>query len=192
MSLTDKLSMLMARPGGDNAQKDDVPWWMRYAGRGVGTVGGFIAIILGLLNCISIVLLDVGCLIAGIWQMLAGFIVIVCEAPCCCFFIDYVQTLSDKMETRPYWNKAACYVGLSVPPFFMCFISMSTWFGSGLIFATGIIYGMMALGKKGSIEDMRTSAANLEAGSGQPTSAPRANLVTNEQPVSFTGVPVRN
>ncbi|XP_035446521.1 calcium channel flower isoform X1 [Spodoptera frugiperda] len=192
MSLTDKLSMLMARPGGDNAQKDDVPWWMRYAGRGVGTVGGFIAIILGLLNCISIVLLDVGCLIAGIWQMLAGFIVIVCEAPCCCFFIDYVQTLSDKMETRPYWNKAACYVGLSVPPFFMCFISMSTWFGSGLIFATGIIYGMMALGKKGSIEDMRTSAANLEAGAGQPTSAPRANLVTNEQPVSFTGVPVRN
>lgn len=39
---------------------------------------------------------------------------------------------------------------------------------------------------------MRTSAANLEAGAGQPTSAPRANLVTNEQPVSFTGVPVRN
>lgn len=33
--------MLMARPGGDNAMKDDVPWWMRYAGRGLGTVGGF-------------------------------------------------------------------------------------------------------------------------------------------------------
>lgn len=31
--------MLMARPGGDNAAKDDVPWWMRYAGRGLGTVG---------------------------------------------------------------------------------------------------------------------------------------------------------
>ncbi|XP_047041759.1 calcium channel flower isoform X1 [Helicoverpa armigera] len=192
MSLTDKLSMLMARPGGDNAQKDDVPWWMRYAGRGLGTVGGFIAIVLGLLNCISIVVLNVACLIAGIWQMLAGFIVIVCEAPCCCFFIDYVQTLSDKVESRPYWNKAALYIGLSVPPFFMCFLSMSTWFGSGLIFATGIIYGMMALGKKGSIEDMRTSAANLEAGLGQPTSAPRANLVTNEQPISFTGVPARN
>ncbi|XP_075991850.1 calcium channel flower isoform X1 [Anticarsia gemmatalis] len=189
MSLTDKLSMLMARPGGDNAQKDDVPWWMRYAGRGVGTVGGFIAIITGLINCISIVVLNVTCLIAGIWQMLAGFIVIVCEAPCCCFFIDYVQTLSDKVETRPYWNKAALYIGLSVVPFFMCFLSMSTWFGSGLIFATGIIYGMMALGKKASIDDMRTSAANLEAGMGQPTSAPRANLVTNEQPISFTGVP---
>ncbi|CAH0603533.1 unnamed protein product [Chrysodeixis includens] len=192
MSLTDKLSMLMARPGGDNVQKDDVPWWMRYGGRGLGTVGGFIAIILGLLNCISIVLLDVGCLISGIWQMLAGFIAIVCEAPCCCFFVDYVQTLSDRMETRPYWNKAALYIGLAIPPFFMCFISMSTWFGSGLIFGTGIIYGMMALGKKGSIEDMRTSAANLESGAGLPSSAPRATLVANEQPVSFTGAPTKH
>ncbi|KPJ13259.1 Enhancer of mRNA-decapping protein 4 [Papilio machaon] len=37
---------------------------------------------------------------------------------------------------------------------------------------------------------MRTSAANLEAGLGQPSSAPRANLVANEQPVSFTGLPL--
>lgn len=37
--MADKISMLMARPGGDNAAKDDVPWWMRYAGRGLGTVG---------------------------------------------------------------------------------------------------------------------------------------------------------
>ncbi|XP_045459236.1 calcium channel flower [Melitaea cinxia] len=180
------------------------------------------AIILGLINCTGIILMNVSCLIAGVWQMLAGFIVIVCEAPCCCFFIDYVQTLSDRIETRPYWNKAALYIGLALPPFFLCFLSMSTWFGSGLIFATGIIYGMMALGKKGSrddmaamaaagsppgapaldhsatlmedpdvwrasIDDMRTSAANLEAG--QPTTAPRANLVTNEQPFSITGPP---
>ncbi|XP_030027411.1 calcium channel flower [Manduca sexta] len=191
MSLTDKISMLMARPGGENAQKDDVPWWMRYAGRGLGTVGSFIAIILGLINCLSIVVFNVACLIAGIWQMLAGFIVIVCEAPCCCFFIDYVQTISDKMETRPYWNKAVLYVCLALPPFFLCFLSMSTWFGSGMIFGTGIIYGMMALGRKASAEEMRTSAANLEAGMAQ-TSAPRANLVANEQPVSFTGVPTRH
>ncbi|CAB3248122.1 unnamed protein product [Arctia plantaginis] len=189
MSLSDKLTSLMARPGGDNAQRDDVPWWMRYAGRGVGTFGGFLAIILGLINCLSIVLLNISCLIAGIWQMLAGFVVIVCEAPCCCFFVDYVQTLSDKVETRPYWNKAVLYIALAIPPFCLCFLSMSTWFGSGLIFATGIIYGMMALGKKASIDDMRTSAANLEAGVGQPTTATRANLVTNEQPISYTGAP---
>ncbi|KAI5630732.1 hypothetical protein NE865_16556 [Phthorimaea operculella] len=257
MSLTDKLTMLMSRPGGDNAQKDDVPWWMRTAGRGLGTVGSFIAIIFGLFNCTGIILLQAGCLIAGIWQMLAGFIVLVCEAPCCffidyvqtlsdkvesrpywqkaalyvgaglrgalllllhrlradavrqggvapllaescvlcgapccCFFIDYVQTLSDKVESRPYWQKAALYVGLSLPPFFLCFLSVSTFLGSGLIFATGVVYGMMALGKKASIDDMRNSAATMEAGGaglgGATTTAPRANLVSNEQPTSFT------
>ncbi|XP_045514992.1 calcium channel flower isoform X1 [Pieris brassicae] len=192
MSFANKITMLWARPGADNDQKDDVPWTLRYAGRGLGTIGSFIAIILGLLNCTGIIVAQVGCLIAGVWQMFAGFIVIVCEAPCCCFFIDYVQALSEKIEGRPYWNKAALYIGLSLPPFFLCFLSMSTLFGSGMIFATGIIYGMMALGKKASIDEMRTSAATLEAGSFQPNSAPRSNLVTNEQPFSFTGPPPLN
>lgn len=31
----------MARPGQDPVSKDDVPWWMKFAGRGVGTIGGF-------------------------------------------------------------------------------------------------------------------------------------------------------
>lgn len=31
----------MARPNQDAVPKDDVPWWMKYAGRGLGTVGGF-------------------------------------------------------------------------------------------------------------------------------------------------------
>ncbi|GBP86582.1 hypothetical protein EVAR_52487_1 [Eumeta japonica] len=38
----DKITMLMARPGADSAQKDDVSWWMRYSARGLGTVGGFL------------------------------------------------------------------------------------------------------------------------------------------------------
>lgn len=30
----------MQRPNEDPVSKDDVPWWMKYAGRGLGTVGG--------------------------------------------------------------------------------------------------------------------------------------------------------
>lgn len=30
----------MARPGQDPVAKDDVPWWLKYAGRGLGSVGG--------------------------------------------------------------------------------------------------------------------------------------------------------
>lgn len=31
----------MARPGQDPTAKDDVPWWLRYSARSLGTVGGF-------------------------------------------------------------------------------------------------------------------------------------------------------
>ncbi|XP_032530032.1 calcium channel flower isoform X2 [Danaus plexippus] len=174
MSLADKISMLMARPGGDNAAKDDVPWWMRYAGRGLGTVGSAIAIFLGLLNCITILPFNVLCIPAGVWQMLAGFIVMVCEAPCCCFFIDYIQVLSDKVESRPYWQKGALYIGLALPPFFLCLLSVSTFLGSGLIFATGVVYGMMGVGKKGSRDDM----AAMAAGGSTPPGPPQDSTVT--------------
>ncbi|XP_053599865.1 calcium channel flower isoform X2 [Plodia interpunctella] len=181
MSFTDKISMMMSRPGGENVQKDDVPWWMRYGGRGLGTVGSFFAILFGLLNCTGILYLNVQCLIAGIWQMLAGFLVIVCEAPCCCFFIDYVQTLSDKVDSRPYWNKAVLYCGLAVPPFLMC-ISVSTFLGSGVIFATGVIYGMMALGRKGSRDDMAAMAAGGTTPPGAPMASQDHNVTLMEDP----------
>ena len=41
--------------------------------------------------------------------MVAGFLVVTVEAPCCCLFIDFVQQLSDWVDKRPYWNRAAAY-----------------------------------------------------------------------------------
>lgn len=38
LSFQEKLASLMARPQ-DSQQQDDVPWYMKYAGRGLGTVG---------------------------------------------------------------------------------------------------------------------------------------------------------
>ncbi|KAF2893885.1 hypothetical protein ILUMI_12291 [Ignelater luminosus] len=191
MSFADKISSLMARPGQDVVPKDDVPWWMRYGGRAVGTIGGFIAIFLGVFNCTSIITADLGCLISGIWQILAGFIAICTEAPCCCMFVDYVQNLSDWVEKRPYWNRAVAYVVLAIPAIVLC-PTLSSIFGSGLIFLTGVIYGMMALGKKASVEEMRSTAAAAEV---TPTSntkpnTMRSNLVENAQPISFTGAPI--
>ncbi|XP_026481058.1 calcium channel flower isoform X1 [Ctenocephalides felis] len=191
MSFAEKIAGLMARPNQDAVPKDDVPWWMKYAGRGLGTVGGFIAIFLGVWNCVGIMLAQVMCFLSGMMQMCAGFMVIVCEAPCCCMFVDFVQNLSDWVERRPYWHKAALYVIMAIPPIIMC-PSLASIFGSGLIFATGVIYGMMSLGKKASAEEMRTAANNLS----QPpqtkdiSSNMRSNLVDNAQPVAFTGMPI--
>ncbi|XP_065163444.1 calcium channel flower isoform X2 [Atheta coriaria] len=158
MSFSEKIAQIMARPGQDPNAKDDVPWWMRYAGRGLGTAGSFLAIFLGFWNCLGIITIDMGCVISGMWQILAGFIVVCCEAPCCCMFIDHVQRLSEKVEARPYWNKAAAYVGLAIPAIILC-PGLASIFGSGMIFGTGVIYGMMSLGKKGSREDMAAMAS---------------------------------
>nr|CAD7397059.1 unnamed protein product [Timema poppensis] len=147
MAFMDKIAGIMQRPGEDAVPKDDVPWWMKYAGRGLGTVGSMIAIALGVWNCIGIMLGDVNCLISGMWQMMAGFLVIVIEAPCCCLFIDFVQNISDWVEKRPYWNRAAFYVAIALPAVILC-PGLGSIFGSGLIFTTGVIYGMMSLGRK--------------------------------------------
>lgn len=40
-SFQDKITSLMSRPGQDLVDKDDVPWWLKYSGRGLGTVAGF-------------------------------------------------------------------------------------------------------------------------------------------------------
>lgn len=109
---------------------------------------------LGVVNCITLTPL---CVVAGIWQMIAAFIVISAEAPCCCMFVEFVQRYSAWVESRAHWQKAVFYVVISLPAIIMC-AGMSTIFGSGLIFLCGILYGLMALGKKGSREDMIAAA----------------------------------
>ncbi|XP_034235115.1 calcium channel flower isoform X2 [Thrips palmi] len=181
----------MQRPGQDAIPNDDVPWWMKYAGRGLGTVGGGIAIFLGVWVCTGILFAEVNCLIAGIWQMLAGFITIVIEAPCCCMFLDFVQNISNFMEQRPYYYRGGLYIAIALPAVVLC-ANLSTIFGSGLIFGTGVIYGMMSLGKKATAEEMRSKAAAAGTSSGPsdvPNSGMKSSLVDNAQPVGFTGSP---
>ncbi|KAJ4442474.1 hypothetical protein ANN_04060 [Periplaneta americana] len=97
----------------------------------------------------------------------AGALVIVIEAPCCCLFIDFVQNFSDWVEKRPYWNRAALYCVIALPAIFLC-PGLGSIFGSGLIFTTGVIYGLMALGRKGSRQDMAAMAS-------PPASTPQAD-----------------
>ncbi|XP_017789738.1 PREDICTED: calcium channel flower [Habropoda laboriosa] len=187
MSFAKKISSIMQRPEQDSVAKDDVPWWMKYAGRGLGTVGSLIAIFFGAWNCASILWASIDCLISGMWQMVAGFIVVMIEAPCCCLFIDFVQNLSDWVEKRPYWNRAAAYCLMALPPVFLCF-GVSSVFGSGLIFATGVIYGLMSLGRKAPLGEMRSAATNVEV----PSSSMQTALVENAQPMGFSNRPDSN
>ncbi|XP_047502767.1 calcium channel flower-like isoform X1 [Penaeus chinensis] len=113
-----------------------------------------VAMGLGVFTCVTFSPI---CVVAGIWQMLAAFIVISAEAPCCCMFVDFVQQYSMWVEGRPHWQKAVFYIVIALPAVILC-PGLSTIFGSGLIFLSGVLYGLMTLGKKGSREDMIAAA----------------------------------
>ncbi|XP_015042830.1 calcium channel flower isoform X1 [Drosophila miranda] len=190
MSFAEKITGLLARPN----QQDPVggpeqPWYLKYGSRLLGIVAAFFAILFGLWNVLSIITLSVSCLVAGIIQMIAGFIVMVLEAPCCFVCIEQVNGIADKVDAKPMYFRAGLYCALAVPPIFMCF-GLASLFGSGLIFATGAVYAMMALGKKASAEDMRAAAQQTGYGgngTAASTTNDRAGIVNNAQPFSFTG-----
>ncbi|XP_055625600.1 calcium channel flower isoform X1 [Toxorhynchites rutilus septentrionalis] len=206
MSFAERLAGLMARPGQDNVPRDDVPWHLKYGGRAVGIVGGFFAVLFGLYNCLGILLGSISCLVGGILEILAGFVVLAIEAPCCFMFVDFVQQVAEKADERPYWYRAAFYCVIAIPPVILCF-GLGSLFGCGLIFCTGMIYGMMALGKKASFAEMRAAAAAATAassteqgrsggsglapsqGGSAPNSKQSTTLVNNVQPIAYSMPP---
>ncbi|KAJ8300812.1 hypothetical protein KUTeg_022331 [Tegillarca granosa] len=156
-------------------KKDDgVAWWFKFLTRGVGTIGGIVAMATGVVSCITLTPI---CLIAGVIQILIGFVAVMLEAPCCCQFIDFADKIGKFSEERPYWQKGTLYVIISLFPILMC-IGLSTVLGSGLVFVTGVLYGLMVLGKKADRETMlsRASKDDIEL---------QTTLITNEEKVDL-------
>lgn len=135
---------------------EELPWWLKYAARFIGTVGALTALILGAWECMTI---SPRCLFAGILQMLIGVVVALIEAPCFCMFLDFAQAPSNYFDRKPHWHRSLLYHIISILPILIC-AGITTIFGSGLIFLTGTVYGIMALGKKASFEEMRVKATS--------------------------------
>jgi len=148
-----------AQGGGAQGQGEDVPFWMKYAGKGAGVVGGCVAIFFGIWCAVSIY---PTCIVAGIWQILAGLVVILVEAPFCSKFVPQIAKFSTIVESRPTWQRGLVYLAISLPPMMLC-AGLSTIVGSGLIFTTAVIYGMMTVGKKASRDEMAAAAASSAA-----------------------------
>jgi len=160
--------------GGDGGgPQDGLPFWMKYAGKAAGILSGVAAVFFGFWCCISLSPL---CIVAGIWQICAGLFIITLEAPFCCFFLDFIQQAVAKVDGRPTWQKALVYLVLAVPPISMC-TGLSTLVGSGLIFLTSVVYGLMVLGPKGSKADMQAAASGGEVPPGD-----NEQILQNEMP----------
>ncbi|XP_077045262.1 calcium channel flower homolog isoform X1 [Agelaius phoeniceus] len=99
----------------------------------------------GLWNCVTINPLNIA---AGVWMMLNAFVLFLCEAPFCCQFIEFANAVAARADRLRAWQKAAFYCGMAVFPV-MLSLTLTTLLGNAIAFATGVLYGMSALGKKG-------------------------------------------
>ncbi|XP_005580572.1 calcium channel flower homolog isoform X3 [Macaca fascicularis] len=99
----------------------------------------------GLFNCITIHPLNIA---AGVWMIMNAFILLLCEAPFCCQFIEFANTVAEKVDRLRSWQKAVFYCGMAVVPIVIS-LTLTTLLGNAIAFATGVLYGLSALGKKG-------------------------------------------
>ncbi|XP_072488966.1 calcium channel flower homolog [Notamacropus eugenii] len=132
-------------PSSPPPQDDGMMWWYRWLCRLAGVMGGISCAISGLFNCITIHPLNIA---AGVWMMLNAFILFLCEAPFCCQFIEFANTIADKADRLRPWQKAVFYCGMAVFPIVIS-LTLTTLLGNAIAFSTGVLYGLSALGKKG-------------------------------------------
>ncbi|NXN04573.1 FLOWR protein, partial [Sylvia borin] len=124
---------------------EGMTWWYRWLCRIAGVIGGMSCACAGLWNCVTINPLNIA---AGVWMMLNAFVLFLCEAPFCCQFIEFANAVSSRADRLRAWQKAAFYCGMAVFPV-MLSLTLTTLFGNAVAFATGVLYGLSALGKKG-------------------------------------------
>uniref|UniRef100_A0A8D0BES9 Calcium channel flower domain containing 1 n=1 Tax=Salvator merianae TaxID=96440 RepID=A0A8D0BES9_SALMN len=133
-----------ASPAAQN-DGDGMTWWYRWLCRLAGIFGGISCAFAGLLNCVTIYPLNIA---AGVWMMLNAFILFLCEAPFCCQFVEFANVVSAKADKLRPWQKALFYCGMAIFPI-MLSLTLTTLLGNAIAFATGVLYGLSALGKKG-------------------------------------------
>ncbi|KAB0394059.1 hypothetical protein E2I00_001763 [Balaenoptera physalus] len=77
-----------------------------------------------------------------------AFVLLLCEAPFCCHFVEFANTVAAKVDRLRSWQKAVFYCGMAVVPIVIS-LTLTTLLGNAIAFATGVLYGLSALGKKG-------------------------------------------
>ncbi|POI31599.1 hypothetical protein CIB84_004650 [Bambusicola thoracicus] len=130
MSSQDEQFQAAAPEPASSSADDGMTWWYRWLCRIAGVIGG--------------VLLTLMCSP----RRLNAFVLFLCEAPFCCQFIEFANAVSARADKLRAWQKAAFYCGMAVFPV-MLSLTLTTLFGNAIAFATGVLYGLSALGKKG-------------------------------------------
>ncbi|OWA53605.1 putative Calcium channel flower [Hypsibius exemplaris] len=122
------------------------PWYLRTSARTAGTIAGLVAVLMGIWAAVSISPL---CIVAGVLEILNGLILLSMEAPYLVGFLSFLTRVANFWENKPVYFKIAFYAIIGILPLLLCF-GISTILASAGILITAVLYGFMAVGKRGS------------------------------------------
>ncbi|XP_065099923.1 calcium channel flower homolog [Paramisgurnus dabryanus] len=134
-----------AAPTKTGTDDDGMSWWYRWICKISGVLGGISCATMGVWNCVTVNPLNIA---AGVWMVLTAFVLFLCEVPFCCQFIEFANAVAARADRLKPWQKALFYCGMALFP--ICLkLNITTLFGNAIAFATGVLYGLASLGKKG-------------------------------------------
>ncbi|XP_054989242.1 calcium channel flower homolog isoform X1 [Sorex araneus] len=99
----------------------------------------------GLFNCVTIHPLNIA---AGVWMIMNAFVLLLCEAPFCCPFLEFANAVAERVDRWRSWQKAVFYCGMAVVPVVIS-LTLTTLLGNAVAFTAGVLHGLSALGRKG-------------------------------------------
>lgn len=141
-------------------EDDGVTWWCKLLVKVIGVVAAIVSIISAVPSLISV--LQPLNIVTGSLMVVNGILLLIFEAPVCCQFIEQTKSIAGWIDRRKYWQKGIIYLVMAVIPLIPS-RSVTSFLGCVPVFATGVFYGLLSLGKKADRGEMM---ANAQSSSG--------------------------
>jgi len=137
--------------------RDSVPWYLKYGARLLATFAAILSIVLGVLALIWGVFTSFLAVLSAISEMSIGCFVILVEAPFIVPFLSFARKPGEFLDGKSPFIKVALYLTLGIIPILL-YQSIYSIFGPGLVFVSGLMFALIAFGRKASGEDMQAAA----------------------------------
>lgn len=147
-----------AEAGGYPEQQQGDSWWLQKYSSWLSTIGTVFLAFIGTIGFVFNIISPMSAIASGLQVCAAGTILSI-EGSSVVAFLTFAKPIGMFFEGRPLWVKTAVYATLTILP--MALGGSSFWVFFGFIVSACItaIYGMILIGRKGSLDAMRATAA---------------------------------
>lgn len=136
-------------------EDDGVTWWCKLLVKVIGVVAAVVSIIAAIPALIKI--WNITGVITGVLMVFNGILLFIFEAPICCSYMEITQKIGTWIEKRKYYQKGIIYLIMAILPLLPSRDVISI-LGCIPVFATGVFYGLLSLGKKADRSEMMSKA----------------------------------